>query len=379
MPKYVSQFNILGELIQVKDAAASGLVESLKARLHLADGSKVLTVGAIGAQFNSINAAINHAIAMGVSNANPVAVLIYPGTYNEQIVLNDVHGLTFIGCGIDKTTIEFNGSYPDCVIHVQGDVTFANLSIHILNNNTYAIHDDALDTAVTGKVSFIGCHIYGGSSAVGYGSGNNSELYLENCILEGTDSIVYGHNSPYSGRANQSLVMIDNYFKHTTEDYMVQIDDAGNSYGVSSVMNVVASGNTSDALSYPKVLFRKNTGDVSQDKTYLPDSDANIKVGPGNRGNAAEGLNFRKGNVTLSFYLPMPSSPDTSGNYVASAPIDIDIFGYNRTLNDVTLPGVGSITSSFGLNVSQGYLTLSTANAAVAGKSVSVNIVLTTL
>lgn len=112
----------------------------------------LLSVGQ-GKEFATINDAIKRAIEMGVSNANPVRIFIGAGYYNEQIVLDDVHGLTFEGEDRTNTTIEYAGGYPDCVIHVAGDITFSNLTM-CQKGSTYTVHVDPVNTGVQGSVCY---------------------------------------------------------------------------------------------------------------------------------------------------------------------------------------------------------------------------------
>lgn len=372
--KYVSNIELLGEKLNIKDARLWDM-------LNVASGSNMLTVGKKGAEFKSISDAISRAKYLGVSNENPVCIFIYAGVYNEQIILNDVHGLSFIGCGIDKTVIRFNGSYPDCVVHVQGDVSFYNLSINNTNGTTYTVHCDPVDSMVSGKLSFTNCRLYGGSSAVGYGSGQGVTLELKGCILEGGESIVYAHNSSYA-RTNQSLIVDDCYFHHTIEQFCVLLDDAGyTNGGTVSPMRVVFSNNTYSESGYGRIRFRKTTAFESTWVSYLPINDSNIMCGPGCSGNnGIPGLNFYNGKIDISQYITLPANPDTSGNYVASIFIPVDGNNYFATINDITLPGVGSVTANFSVLARTLYcLTITTNDSNYAGKSMSASITLTCL
>lgn len=373
MSKYVSKFNILGEDIQIRDSELAG-------KLNVSSGSRLLTVGKFGAQFTTINDAIAHARTLNPTKNNPVTIFIYSGKYNEQIVIDNIHGLSFIGCGVDKTIIEFNGNYPDCVIHAQGDYLFKDLTIHGLNTTTYSVHVDPGDTTVSGKVAFENCRIYGGSSAIGYGSGANTELYVSNCILEGAGTILYAHNSAYEGKANQKLTVVNNIFVKGSESYYMTIDDAGNSYGVTSQMLCVISGNTYTYTGYGKMLFRKNTFDTESNLTYLPRNDSNMLLGPSScSNNGMEGVNFDRGKYDISCYITLPNSPDTEGDYVTSVYSDVDSYAFfDKNLN-VILPGVGDVTPSFTVTRRGRYLEVKTSNNSFAGKSLALSLSLETV
>ena len=370
--KYVSNIELLGEKLNIKDARLWEI-------LNVASSSNMLTVGKKGAEFTSINDAIKRALYLGVSNDNPVCIFIYAGVYNEQIILNDIHGLSFIGCGIDKTIIRFNGGYPDCVVHVQGDVSFYNLSVNNTNGTAYTVHCDPVDSMVSGKLSITNCRLYGGSSAVGYGSGQGVTLELNDCILEGNNSIVYAHNSSYA-RTNQMLIVNNCLFKHTSDTFCVILDDAGyTNGGTTSPMRVIFSNNTYTESGYGRIRFRKNTSDESTWISYIPTKDSTFMFVPGCGGNnGIPGLNFYVGKIDISQYITLPTNPDTNGNYVASISTPVDCNNYFVTINDITLPGVGSVTDNFSVLTRTLYsFTISTSSSNYAGRSLATSITLT--
>lgn len=378
MGKEISNIDLLGENLKIID---ENLRYSIYAYTNLAGNSRLVTVGKGGAQFTTINEAIAYANKIGYSKYNPITIFVYGGVYEEQIVLNDVHGLNIIGASPDNTIIQFNDAYPDCVIHVQGDVYFSNLRIQNLNTTTYAAHCDPVDTLVEGVVTFNNCIIQGGTSAIGYGSGQNTELRVTNCILSGNSSILYAHNSSYT-RTNQSLIVTDCLFKHTTEEFVVLLDDAGyTNNDTKSPMRVVFANNTSDYSGYPKVRFRKTTGLPAGWFTYLPVYDANILFGTGNNGNSGiNGLNFYLGKVDVSKYITLPANPDNGGYYRVSVDVPVDANNYNATINDVTLPGVGSVTANFSVESrANRCVHIVTSDSNYAGKSMSLSLSLVTL
>lgn len=378
MRKQVSNIDLLGENLEIID---ENLRNSIYAYTNLAGNSRLVTVGKGGAQFTTINEAIRYANKIGCSKYNPITIFVYGGVYAEQIVLNDVHGLNIIGTSPDNTIIQFNGTYPNCVIHVQGDVNFSNLTIQNLNSTAYAVHCDPVDSLVQGTVTFNNCIIEGGTSSIGYGSGQNTELRVTNCILSGNSSILYAHNSSYA-RTNQSLIVRDCVFKHTTEEFVVLLDDAGyTNNDTKSPMRVVFANNTSDVSNYPKVRFRKATGLPAGWFTYLPANDSNILFGTGNNGNSGiNGLNFYLGKVDVSKYITLPANPDSSGYYRVSVDVPVDANNYNATINDVTLPGVGSVTANFNVESrANRCVNLVTSDSNYAGRSMALSLTLVTL
>ena len=235
-------------------------------------------------EFTTINDAIINAIEIGVSENNPIRILIESGYYNEQIILDNIHGLSLEGEGCDNTIIEYAGSYPDCVIHASGDIQFSNLTIRE-TGSTYAVHVDPVNTGVGGRVVFSGCSIQGGACAIGYGSGIGTEVHLINCELMGSKYVIYAHNSPFSG-TGQKLVINGCSFIQTSEMAVALFDDAAYSYfRSSSPMVIIASNNTYNGLTQGTIAFRKDTfsGEVLN---YIPDNEDNILLSPDNGNNS---------------------------------------------------------------------------------------------
>lgn len=392
----VSYFNVLGEIAQVEDPTIRQEVQtsideltekintvdtnlnSLLTRLPIKDGSMFVTVGKTGAMYQSINAALAYILSKSVSLNKPATVFIYPGMYNEQIVLDDVHGISFIGCGVGKTLIQSSGAYPDCTLHIQGDYSFYNMSIINNNPSTYAVHSDPVDKLTSGLVEFRNCYIKGGSNAIGYGAGNNTELRVYNCVLEASSSPIYAHNCAYGGRTGQKLTLLNNLFYDNSEHMALLLDDAGYTNGGQvSQMVCTIHGNVSNYAGFTQMQFRKATGSPSTFTSYLPINDSNIICSAkcSDNGNIP-GMNFGQGKYDISTYLLMPPNKSYDGKYRASIPIDVYYANYSTTLNNVTIPGIGDVTSTFAIDSqsNEHFLFLVSENDNVAGRSVSVSI-----
>lgn len=312
--------------------------------------------------FNTINSAIDYAInTLNVSLNNPVAIIIMTGVYNEQIVLNDVHGLEFIGLNKNLVEIQYNGSYPDCVIHVQGDFIFRNLTLRGLNDKFYIAHQDPSDSTVEGTVSFEDCVFDGGSNGIGYGSGSNTTLKVINCEFKNQISYhVYGHNSPYS-RNNQKMILLGNIF-HGRKCLM--LDDAAASYGNTSTskMDLYFKDNLCLYFSLGSLLFRPNTNDESQNKPYI--TGGNMQQGLGCSGNdniPSMNCNFNNGVsgiLDYNVYVYIPKAGYDNYSHV-SIPVPVYANAYNVKIKSLTLPGVGSFVSDVGLeNKGSGFINL---------------------
>lgn len=367
---YVSKFNILGEIINVKDnEARKDLMRTLAN-----DDARIITVGSDGARFNSITQATYYARhELIVSSTNPVTILIYPGVYTEQILLSDIHGLSFVGFGIDETIIQYNGTYPNCVVRVEGDISFKNLTIRNTNTSAYAVHSDVLNNNITGVISFENCAIYGGASAIGYGSGESVELFVKNCILMGNENILYAHNSAYGG-SNQRLTVLNNLFVRSGNENVVMLDDAGYTNGDRvSQMLCTFNGNVFNYQGYGKIVFRKNTS--QQGVSYLPINDNNIICGPANANNSnIEGLNFGRGNYAVSCYFTVPTEANTLGQYYISIPVEVYAPNYNTIINSVVVQGQGDVKGDFVVASREAHFVhLLTTNSALAGRTLALS------
>lgn len=367
---YVSKFNILGEIINVKDnEARKDLMRTLAN-----DDARIITVGSDGARFSSITQATYYARhELNVSSTNPVTILIYSGVYTEQILLSDIHGLSFVGFGIDETIIQYNGTYPNCVVRVEGDMSFKNLTIRNTNTSAYAVHSDVLNNNITGVISFENCAIYGGTSAIGYGSGEGVELFVKNCILMGNENILYAHNSAYGG-SNQRLTVLNNLFVRSGNENVVMLDDAGYTNGDRvSQMLCTFNGNVFNYQGYGKIVFRKNTS--QQGVSYLPINDNNIICGPANANNSnIEGLNFGRGNYAVSCYFTVPTEANTLGQYYISIPVEVYAPNYNVVINSIVVQGQGDVKGDFVVASREAHFVhLLTTNSALAGRTLALS------
>lgn len=367
--------NINGEYY-VCDSKSRNDIESLNSQLNqlgmtianikpyifnLNDDYRYIFVSKIeNARFQTIKDAIDWAVNdLGVSKQNPVGILIAPGVYNEKIVLDNVHGLSFFGLDKNSCIVEYNGSYPDCVVHVQGDYYFRNLTFRNTNKETYIVHQDPSDSTVEGTVSFEDCIFDGGSNGIGYGSGANTTLKVVNSEFKNQGTYhIYGHNSPYS-RNNQKMILIGNIF-HSTKCLM--LDDAGATYGntSSSKMDLYFKDNLCLYFSLGSLLFRPNTNDASQNKPYI--TGANMQQGIGCSGNdniPSMNCNFNNGVsgiLKYNVYVYIPKAGYDNYSHV-SIPVPVYANAYNVKINSLTLPGVGTFNSEVGLeNKGNGFI-----------------------
>lgn len=352
----------------------SNLDVNLISKINIAENSNFITVGKKGARFTTINAAITEAKNY-CSATNRVAIFIYPGTYNEQITLLDNPGIDFIGSGTNNTFIKYNGSYPNCTIYTTGTGLFENLTI--INTNTsgaYAIHYEIGDTSVIGTTVFKNCVVNAVASAMGIGLGANCTVIIDNCLLYSSSTYaLYFHNNAYSNRTDQAI-HIRNCMLTSTGNYDVLVDDACNSNGNSnSYLSIMFANNIS---SKHKMVFRKNTNDSNTNKTYLPNGDNNISIDIHSTGNDIYGLTYGKNQVVAGSYsFKTENSTPSKSYWNYSCPFP-DADRYNWIINDVTVPGIGSITSYVSIeNIGSSFILLKDTSNSGAGYNVSVSMI----
>ncbi|NLK76585.1 MAG: hypothetical protein GX284_02495 [Clostridiales bacterium] len=349
------------------------LEEDTVPRTTLADKSNVLTVGKKGARFTTINDAITEAKKY-CSKENRILIFVYPGTYNEQITMLDNPGIDFMGSGASNTILTYDGEYPNCVIYTTGEGKIEGFNVNNTNANAYAIHYETGNTSVTGTTVFKDCVVSASQPAIGIGSGANCTIELENCVLKSNNAhALYMHNNPYSNKENQKIA-VRNCILNSTGSYDVLVDDACNSAGNTNSKLLILFANNGSTKH--KMVFRKNTGDTSTNKRYIPNDDSNISLDTHSVGNDIYGLTYGKNQVTGGAYVMKTanSTPGTSyWNYSCPFP---DANRYNWTVNNVTIPGVGDITSGVSVeNVGTSFVLLKDTSSGGAGYNVSVSII----
>lgn len=356
---------------------ANEIIPNVK-KLPYMPESRILTVGKSGAQFTTINSAITEAKLMEPTDSNPVTIFIYPGTYNESIVITDnTHGIHFVGSDKYSTIISFNGGYPDCVIHVDGGISFNNLTINNTSNSTYAIHYDIFGEKHGGSVEFNNCRIFGGSRAIGCGLGQDSTVIMKNSYLQ---KGVYVHNAPYAGTTNQWFECINCVFGSMGENSSVMVDDAANSYGLSTTAYLLFSGNSCEELpgEIGRVLFRKNTNDSSQDKHYVPTGDKNVVLLESSNNNSnMPGINYGQGKFDYNGYLVCPSTADYGAStytFNLYIPDWMNALRYSRKINSCTVPGFATVDCSIATGqITEHSVPAYTSNINAAGRGLVVN------
>lgn len=165
------------------------------------DDKAVVTVSPYGdKRFRTITEAVNYAAPL-TSEEKPITILIYPGTYNEIINIQNKN-LSLIGINKKDCIIQSNsGEYADAPIFASGNFYIANLTIKATHDGTpdfvenrtddykiggYGLHIDNADYSdESDKIGVVeNCIIYSAQNqAIGIGMAKNCKYIIRNCEL----------------------------------------------------------------------------------------------------------------------------------------------------------------------------------------------------
>ena len=158
----------------------TGIVQAtLMTNSPLSNGGQYLTVGPIGssANYNTIQAAINYAhLTLLASSLLPVIIDVFPGTYNENLVL--YNGIILNGnCqqSMFSSTLT-NGIFITGTINITQDSFINQIYVGIINVNlTHNILDDTIIST-----SFL------------IGNGAAVNIFMNNCRIVTSNSYIFG-------------------------------------------------------------------------------------------------------------------------------------------------------------------------------------------
>lgn len=219
---------IAEEIAPIKDAIAHS---------YLAEGSHIMVVSpSAGAQYHTINEAITAARAVATSE-HRVTLLIFPGEYDEEIILMPNPGIDMIGIGMPK--VHHASVYPDTPLHTTGTGYFEGIwFVAEGSQQAYALHIDAQEENSPGLITLKDCKFHStANSGAGVGLGTNVEVDFIGCEFTSTVANgLYVHNHPSSG-INQTMRVKDCTF-YAPQGKSIRADDAclmaggavGNSY-----------------------------------------------------------------------------------------------------------------------------------------------------
>lgn len=192
----------------------------------------VLTVGKSNAMFTTINKAIEHARSYCNSVNNRVVIVVYPGTYNEDITLVPNPGIDMVGLGRPKI-VSTNSGYPQTSLYTAGEGYFQGLEF-VANGSTYGVHVEVQDVAGLsgGNIVFESCRFTNtNGSGIGAGLGMGNNLICNNCEFS-CDAGAYGayvHN--YPGKDDAVSAVFTNCNFAMGSGGCIRLDDAAKIYG----------------------------------------------------------------------------------------------------------------------------------------------------
>lgn len=193
----ISRDATLGELRFVDPTFPSGVVLADLVGIQTVAGTYVVGAGG-GAQFTSIQDAID-AIPTTGSAADPQMVLVFPGTYNEKLVI-DKDGVVIVGQGV----VRIVNDDADPTVHVvQGSVAqvprfvrLSNLTVVAEDDGASCIHLDGSNTYATGSFTVVTAPLAAGDvvtingvNLTGVAGGRTSGADNFNCTLGSTAAI----------------------------------------------------------------------------------------------------------------------------------------------------------------------------------------------
>jgi hypothetical protein len=160
--------------------------------------------GTMSGPYNTIGAAVTAANGLSPSASNRIAIIIYPGIYDEAVVTQDDY-VSFVGYDRHSTIIApTSANSPISPGHV--NIEFSNLTFETPSGNTDYIVDDA--TVTQGNVVFRACNFVGTNGSFNnYVRNRFKTLWLYDCELEQGDTtlwIIYP-----SGSTTRNMYMFD--------------------------------------------------------------------------------------------------------------------------------------------------------------------------
>ena len=209
------------------------------------DFSNTVTVALSGANYTSIQMAIDS--INGATLENPFVVVIYPGVYNESIVMKShvslvgiSNSLSSVISGASSPVVSFSNSSDD-----RSDIKYLNISYTSTTNN------DVLISAVNGDHEFDDCKLVLASNTGGV---TGKILYVDQGEVKIKGSTVrYNYTGDDVSTNSQHIIRIGNgvdsaTFKSVNNFYKITINDQNDYYNFIS----------EDSTDATEVLFKDN-------------------------------------------------------------------------------------------------------------------------
>lgn len=345
-----------GDNLQEEINTINNKSNSYFSKLQVSENSNFLSVGKIGCTFTTINDAINYAKNYANIN-NRVGIVIFPGTYNEEITLLDSHGIDLFGIG--NVIVSHSSTYPNAPIYITGDAKISN--IHFLNSGegAYAMHYEISQTGVTGKVEFFNCifEVTNGvnTSSVGIGLGSNNTLRFNNCkfINNSNRAPFFLHTNAHENSHNVNVyVEYCEFIGQNQLNTAIIIDNGGFANGFTNSENLFHFiGNTSQNSKL--VIYRRtqNEGFFG----YIPYNDNGIKLRPDSALNDLQGINYESVNTDNVLLIGIKSNVASNNKYQYVLPfLNANLF--NITINSATTLSNQTLSPSLYVKTTQSFV-----------------------
>ena len=293
-------FNILFALtmgyIQVR------VLGSIKAAAAL-NYKNLIVVAKAGGDYTTITQAINYAKTTDTV-ANPVTILICPGTYREHL---SIYGYQISLIGINKKTCivrDDSGNYYKPPLEMAGPVRVDNLTFiathdadELTTLRSYAVHHDFPGEGVSEIHNCI--MISKQACAIGIGLQNNQTLIIENCEMYGlTDPGLLMHPYPLTA-IGQKLIVKRSRISSGSDKALSLIDSNNNGQSGGS------GDNRNTTLSfYNNIAWSETTGKTNLIYGTAPMGDGqfgHMKLSADSFGNNIPELNSLKADTATQF------------------------------------------------------------------------------
>lgn len=264
------------------------------------DNSNILYVAKEkGAQFNTINSAIEYAKTYASSD-NRVVIYIASGLYNEEINLLNNCGIDLVGVSPTSTIIRYGSKYPNSPLFTTGQGTFTNICFQCYQGDSYALHVENQVDNSKGEINFNNCHFISyDSNAIGLGLGEGLNVIFNNCAFNTTKEgakAVYLHNNP--SNVSSAIARFINCQIYGD----LQIDDAAAIYNnnVNSILSLTFINNWITG----KLVYKKKENELY---SYIPIDDNHIKLDNLSYGNNCSSVNGYESGYTMLNVVTVPS------------------------------------------------------------------------
>ncbi|ADL03384.1 hypothetical protein [Lacrimispora saccharolytica] len=347
MTKLIPYANIVNNFMATdpKTVLSGPMGKSLKDQLdttninlnktNLKANSNFLTVGKTGAQYTTINAAINYAKTYA-TKTNRVTIFIYEGTYNEQIELNDNNGIDLVGIQ-GQTIVTYPSAYPNAPLYTCGQGYFYGITFRSAGGtSSYGMHFERQGFPnASGETVFTNCRFISDANAsVGVGMGDNNTVEFRNCTFIGaaTESqAIYVHNFP-TAASGQTMRFINNHIYGN-----ITVDDAPAMVGNGTIASPLILQFFNNYVEYGSFRFRK---DASTQLPYVSVNHHNISIHTNSRYNTLIALNRKDYGAFFYGYSKPANKIPNSGYYDYYIPLK-DANSYSIVVDNAVIQGVG--------------------------------------